>query len=114
MSTNGDGEFAPGKSALKPAWQPGQSGNPTGRPKGGRNKLSEAFIRALCSDFEDHGAEVIERVRIESPADYLKVIAKLVPREFSVTDGGFDDLTSPELTLAISVLRERLRSTVPQ
>ena len=28
-------------------WQPGQSGNPAGKPKGARNKLGEAFIEAL-------------------------------------------------------------------
>ena len=49
-------------------------GNP-GRPKGSRNRLSEAFIQALAEDFERHGAAVIERVRIEKPDAYLKVVA---------------------------------------
>jgi hypothetical protein len=63
-----------------PRWQPGQSGNPAGRPKGSRNKLSEAFLQALADDFDANGAEVIERVRQERPHDYLKVCASVMPR----------------------------------
>ena len=33
-------------------FQPGQSGNPTGRPKGARNKHSENFVNAFARDFE--------------------------------------------------------------
>jgi hypothetical protein len=63
-----------------PRWQPGQSGNPAGRPKGSRNKLSEAFLHALADDFDANGAEVIERVRQERPHDYLKVCASVMPK----------------------------------
>jgi hypothetical protein len=37
-------------------FQPSQSGNPKGRPKGSRHKLSEAALRALCANFEAGGA----------------------------------------------------------
>ncbi len=63
-------------------------GNP-GRPKGSRNKLSEAFLRVLSDDFQENGIEVIERLRQESPAQYANVIAKLMPKlmELSGPDG---------------------------
>ena len=60
-----------------PAWQPGQSGNPAGRPIGNRNKLNEKFILALHDDFVQHGAKVIEQVRKDKPDIYLKVIASI-------------------------------------
>ena len=70
-------------------FKPGHSGNPNGRPKGARNKLSERFIQVLCDDFDQAGVELIERLREEQPAQYANVIAKLMPKllELSGPDG---------------------------
>jgi Family of unknown function (DUF5681) len=65
-------------------FKPGQSGNPAGRPKGARSRLGERFIEALASDFEQHGEEVVERVRVRDPVQYLKVVANILPREVVV------------------------------
>jgi len=60
-------------------WAKGVSGNPAGRPRGSRSKLSEGFLEALNADFEQHGAGVIAKVRAEKPDIYLKVVANLTP-----------------------------------
>ena len=65
----------------------GQSGGP-GRPKGARNKFSEDYVEAFAADFEEHGAEVFERVRIEQPGVYLKLAAMLVPKDFNLKHSG--------------------------
>jgi hypothetical protein len=67
-------------------FKPGQSGNPAGRPKGSRNKVSEKLLEALATDFDDHGKEVIEKVRADRPADYLKIVASLVPKQMEIED----------------------------
>jgi len=76
-------------------FKPGQSGNPAGRPKGARQKLSTAFIEALASDFDHHGLGVIEKVREEAPVSYLNLVADLVPKNFELSakgDGAFVEI----------------------
>jgi hypothetical protein len=75
----------------------GQSGNPAGRPKGARNKLSEAFLDALFVDWTEHGADVIAKVRETKPEQYLKVVASLMPRELNVKVNDLDELTDDQL-----------------
>ena len=65
-------------------WKQGQSGNPKGRPKGSKQKLSERFLHNLHKDWKAHGAEAIEAVREASPIEYVKLVASLVPKEAHV------------------------------
>jgi hypothetical protein len=58
----------------------GNPGGP-GRPVGSRNKLSEYFLHELAYHFEEHGREAIERIFEDSPGEYLRVIASLIPKE---------------------------------
>ena len=44
----------------------------------------EAFIAALLADWQEHGAKAIERVRLEKPEQYLKVIASILPKDITV------------------------------
>ena len=58
--------------------------NGGGRPKGSRNKLATEFIDALYADFQQNGADVIKRVARDEPAQYLRVIAQILPKELDV------------------------------
>ena len=62
-------------------FQPGQSGNPDGRPVGSRNKLSEDFLRELNNVFQESGGEAIRTMCAEHPSDFVRVLAGLVPKE---------------------------------
>jgi hypothetical protein len=86
----------------------GQSGNGAGRPRGSRNKLGEAFIAELCADWTANGAAVIEQVRKEQPAAYLKIVAWLVPKELEIEDGPFDGFTDEELANLVACARNAL------
>jgi hypothetical protein len=85
---NQDGTFAPGVS-----------GNPAGKPKGARHKLSESFIEALLKDFqkaseEDQslGEAAIAAMRADKPNEYARMIASILAKEVDANiTGDFSD-----------------------
>lgn len=88
-----------------PGFKPGQSGNPLGRPKGSRNKLSEDFVAALSADFDEHGPDVIATVRATSPVDYVRAIVALVPKQVTVADASLDDMSDSEIIDLLAAVR---------
>lgn len=95
------------QSGLIP-FKPGQSGNPAGRPKGARSKLGEAFLDALLTDFATHGVKAIQDMRDKSPADYVKVVASILPKEI---DAG--ERTVGVLEELLARIDGRTRSILP-
>ena len=92
-------------------WQPGQSGNPAGRVRGSRNKLSEEVICALLRDFREHGQKAIAKVRRDQPGVWLKVIAMLIPREHRVEySNSLKNWTDEELEAGIDLVKQMLES----
>lgn len=76
-------------------WQPGQSGNPAGRPKGARNKLTESFLEALLKDFQKASEEdsslgemAIATMRAEKPNEYARMIASILAKEIDANVNG--------------------------
>jgi hypothetical protein len=99
------------KAQQRPAhlWGPGQSGNPAGRPKGSRNKLSEDFVAALYNDFQEHGSAAIAACRAEKPDVYLRVIAGILPKDVQLKVQSLDELTDDQLMRKLAVLTERAK-----
>src|SRR4030095_9830522 len=76
-------------------FKPGQSGNPKGRPKGSRNKLSEEFFRDLCDAWQAFGKPALETMAMLYPVEFVRLVASLMPRE-------------PEATIAPVTVMERM------
>ena len=91
-----------------PPFQPGRE-KTGGRVKGSRNKLTAKFVQALCTDFEEHGDEVIRIVRVETPAEYLRVIAAILPKELDINDNRLKDIPDDELDILIELAKQRVR-----
>ena len=90
-------------------FKPGKSGNPAGRPKGSRNKLTEDFLKALSDDFSANGADAITACRTEKPDVYLKVIAAVIPKDINVKHSLVEELEA----MSDEELHERLRQLKP-
>ena len=85
----------------------GRSGNPTGRPKGARNRFSEALVTDFADDWQEHGAAVIAQVRQQNPVAYLSIATRLVPKEFLIETGGTVEHMSDDELIAIIVAAQR-------
>lgn len=83
-------------------------GNAAGRPKGSRNKLAEAFVSDLLSDWEDNGTQAIKDMREKSPTDYCKVVAAVIPKEVVHTVEEYDNLSDDELAREFADVAARL------
>ena len=79
--------------------------NPNGRPKGSRNKLGEAFVADLYEHWKANGVSVLARAAAEKPADYLKVVASILPRDIKVS---LETMSDGELQKQIDRLTQSL------
>lgn len=75
-----------------------------GRQKGSRNKLGEEFIADLYATWQSRGVEVINKVIETRPADFLKVVASILPQQLKVSVSPFEDMTETELNATLKRL----------
>ena len=59
----------------------GTSGNPAGRPRGAKSKLSSDFLSDLHSCWQRRGVEALEEC---APDVLIKVIASLLPKSIDI------------------------------
>lgn len=97
----GPHRFEPGNEwAFKP-------GNP-GRPRGSRNKLADEFITDLLNDWQQNGKQAIVDMREESPTNYCKVVAAVIPKEVNHTVEDYDQYSDDELAAEFARIAIRL------
>jgi hypothetical protein len=63
----------------------GQSGNPAGRPKGSKHKLTEAFWNDFAGAWETHGIQALQHVAENDPSTFVRVAASVMPKDLDVS-----------------------------
>src|SRR5262245_23528662 len=97
--------------ANQTSFRVGHAGGP-GRPRGSRAKLSELATEMLRADFEQHGEDVIRRVRERKPEVYLASIVSLLPKQQEKIESPLIDITDEELEQLEQHLREVRAKTI--
>lgn len=82
-------------------------GNP-GPTKGYRKQLTDAFLKALREDFDQHGAKAVAACRTKRPAEYVRIVASLLPKQIDIREGLLDETADEELGALIEAARSAL------
>jgi hypothetical protein len=62
-------------------WQPGQPGNPNGRPVGSRTVFSQAFLKDLAEVWAEEGRETMVKTARNNPAVFFATCVRLIGPE---------------------------------
>jgi Family of unknown function (DUF5681) len=71
----------------------GVSGNPNGRPRGARSKLSEDFLNDLHVAWTQFGPDALAKCASQDPGRFCAIVAGLLPRDIhldATVDIGID------------------------
>lgn len=116
----GEPVVAPSKHrGLRGAWQPGESGNPKGRPRGSRARLSEKLLSGLERIYDQKGDAGLKQWADRDPGQFYKTIAGVIPRKLETSmevNNVFQqfNLASPsEFAQAWSIARKMVTGRAP-
>lgn len=78
--------FEPSKHVNGRMWPPGVSGNPNGRPVGGRTVFSQSFLKDLASVWAERGRAAMEKTAFDQPTVFFATCARLIGPEVKLIE----------------------------
>lgn len=90
-------------------FQKGFSGSMVADPGRARKELNADTIREMHAAFRRGGRQAIDKVMRNAPAQFLKMLVLLVPRELEVThSGGVKGMSDEQIVQAIEAIEQML------
>jgi hypothetical protein len=65
-------------------FQPGESGNPAGKPPNTRNILTQSLIEDLAAEWQTGGRDALKSLRVEKPDKFVLAAMSILPRDVLV------------------------------
>ena len=96
------------KSVIGRPFEPGKSGNPAGRPKGARNKLTEQFLADVYQAWQQSGESCIAEMIADKPGDFVKLVATIIPKEATLNINDHSEMSDDELAERVRHLASQL------
>ena len=81
---------------FQPGNQWSRNGTGAGRPLGSRTKLCKRLLEDLFADWQEHGATALKIMRVERPAEYVRVMCSILPKEMLFETGPVSELDGPQ------------------
>lgn len=79
----------------------------TGLPAGLRKALGDAFVADVFADWQIWGPVVIEKMRLDDPVAYAKMVAAILPKEVAIgREAPLAELTDEQLAIVYAAFTE--------
>ncbi|MFI4934781.1 MAG: hypothetical protein ACHP7N_09205 [Caulobacterales bacterium] len=79
-------------------------GNP-GRRAGSRNRASQRIAMAILSDFEEHQADMLRRLRVGYMPQYVRLLAHLLPHRLELGLPEAEDYSEGQVASVVAQAR---------
>jgi hypothetical protein len=87
-----------------------------GRPRGSRNRLTAQIFEDVLSHWNEpiegrnitKGVAALEVMRKEKPAEYVKAVLSIMPKELNISDSTVADLSDEQIDTMIMTLRRQV------
>jgi len=76
-----------------------------GRPKGSRNKFSEAFIQDIHDIWLSDGASALQELRASDVGAFVRVAAGVLPKDLNVSTDGLNGLSLEQIEVYSTILQ---------
>jgi hypothetical protein len=94
----------------------------TGRPRGSRNRLTARILEDILKHWNEpiegrnitKGMAALEVMRKEKPAEYVKAVLSIMPKELVFSDSTVADLSDEQIDTLIMTLRRQVLGLAAQ